>query len=98
MYVLRLLRKMKRRKALFEIGTSHVPPNKSWNSVLFSAEHALQLFRPKPVPQPHIDLKTAISYSEGNSLITVSGRITVDTAPDFRLLLLDRLQDTECKR
>ena len=42
-------------------------------------------------------MQTTFQFRGGNCLISVSGRITIDSSPDLRVLLLRPLEAMDCK-
>src|SRR2546426_10059827 len=42
-------------------------------------------------------MDTTVARRGGNSLVSVSGRITIDSSPDLRALLLKQLKTTGCE-
>ena len=55
--------------------------------------------RPKGTIAPAADapMQTAIRHAGGNYFVSISGRITVDSSPDLRTLLLQPLQARDCE-
>jgi anti-sigma B factor antagonist len=42
-------------------------------------------------------METAYRHRGGNCLVSISGRITIDSSPDLRMLLLQPLQAADCE-
>jgi anti-anti-sigma factor len=59
----------------------------------------LELFKQKkaPISQPDAGMRATVRASAGNCVLAVSGRITIDSAPDLRTLLLQHLAIPNCE-
>jgi anti-anti-sigma factor len=42
-------------------------------------------------------METACRRRDGDCLVSISGRITIDSSPDLRMLLLQHLETADCK-
>lgn len=42
-------------------------------------------------------MQTAFRQTGGNCFVSISGRITIDSSPDLRMLLLETLQAPDCE-
>jgi anti-sigma B factor antagonist len=59
----------------------------------------LKLFKQKTatISQPDAGMRATVRASAGNYVLAVSGRITIDSAPDLRTLLLQHLAIPNCE-
>jgi anti-sigma B factor antagonist len=59
----------------------------------------LELFKRKTgtVSQPEAGMRATVRTPAGDCVLAVSGRITIDSAPDLRALLLQRLATADCE-
>jgi anti-sigma B factor antagonist len=59
----------------------------------------LELFKQKKAAMrpPDAEMKTAIHASTGNCVLAVSGRVTIESAPDLHGLLLQHLATPSCE-
>lgn len=65
----------------------------------YFCEHTLGLFRRKGIRtlQADRDMHATVRPSAGNCLVTISGRITIDSSPDLRTLLFQWLSSKSCE-
>ena len=52
----------------------------------------------KALVTPDTGMQTSVRYEGGNCLISISGRITIDSSPGLRILLLLHLKSVCCER
>jgi anti-anti-sigma factor len=59
----------------------------------------LELFKQKTatISRPDTGMRATVRASAGNCVLAVSGRITIDSAPDLRTLLLQHLAIPNCE-